>query len=466
MNKLTKKILLLFSGSSGSFIISLIILYCSVAVTGKLDSHIYEMLIALFIIRAGFAIYSPPRPVFKTLVNRQKIKNVIINETLISLLFLSACYLMQWPVSRFSIGLFVLCNFLLQFSLSQLNNFVIKLLAKTQTPENHVYSKQVIIVGTGKKAKEIASLILDSPELDSLLIGFLDYQKKGLWRFRDIPLIGHPDEFEKIASQCHINSLIIATDPDELHKTQRLFEVSEKMGVPLCLMPDFFESKITKPNQAQLNGFPAIVYSAVPQVKLPLLIKTVIDKIGALIGILITSPIIIFSAIAIKFNSKGPVLFKQVRTGLNGQRFEFYKFRTMCNDAEQKKTQLTQLNEMSGPVFKIKDDPRVTSVGRVLRKYSIDELPQFFNILRGDMSLVGPRPPLPSEVIHYEPWQHRKLSVKPGITCIWQVNGRNAIDFEDWMRLDLQYIDNWSLWLDTKLILQTIPAVMKSRGAS
>ncbi len=309
-------------------------------------------------------------------------------------------------------------------------------------------------------------MILDSPELDSLLIGFLDYQKKGLWRFRDIPLIGHPDEFEKIASQCHINSLIIATDPDELHKTQRLFEVSEKMGVPLCLMPDFFESKITKPNQAQLNGFPAIVYSAVPQVKLPLLIKTVIDKIGALIGILITSPIIIFSAIAIKFNSKGPVLFKQVRTGLNGQRFEFYKFRTMCNDAEQKKTQLTQLNEMSGPVFKIKDDPRVTSVGRFLRKYSIDELPQFFNILKGDMSLVGPRPPLPSEVIHYEPWQHRKLSVKPGITCIWQVNGRNAIDFEDWMRLDLQYIDNWSLWLDTKLILQTIPAVMKSRGAS
>ncbi|MCK4460303.1 MAG: sugar transferase, partial [candidate division Zixibacteria bacterium] len=163
--------------------------------------------------------------------------------------------------------------------------------------------------------------------------------------------------------------------------------------------------------------------------------------------------------------SRGPVFFKQVRSGLNGKTFKLYKFRTMCADAEHKKDALTNRNEMTGPVFKIADDPRVTRIGRFLRKYSIDEVPQFINVLRGDMSLVGPRPPLPKEVSEYDPWQHRKLSVKPGVTCLWQVNGRNEIDFDDWMRLDLEYIDNWSLWLDAKILARTIPAVIKGSGS-
>ena len=457
---------MLFSGPAGATFVSLLTLWGAVLLTNQTNDFIFEMLAALFVIRLGYRLYRPPMPVLKAYLNHQKVKNVFIDESLISLLFLSACYLLDWPVSRISIGLFVLCNGLLQFTMTILNNLVIKLLSKTKDSRSHNFTKQVIIVGTGKRAKEVASLILDSPELDSLLIGFIDYKKTGLWRFRDVPLIGHPDDFERIAAVCHINSIIIATEPKDLQYTQSLFEVSEKMGVPVCFMPNLYESKLTRPNPAFLNGYPAIVYTAVPLARLPLLLKNVMDKIGAMAGLLIASPVILASIIAIKLDSKGPIFFKQVRSGLNGRRFELYKFRTMCSDAEEKKDNLADLNEMSGPVFKIKDDPRVTRVGRLLRKYSIDELPQFFNILQGDMSLVGPRPPLPKEVEQYEPWQHRKLSVKPGVTCIWQVNGRNAIDFDDWMRLDLQYIDNWSLWLDTKLILKTIPAVMKGQGAS
>jgi lipopolysaccharide/colanic/teichoic acid biosynthesis glycosyltransferase len=172
----------------------------------------------------------------------------------------------------------------------------------------------------------------------------------------------------------------------------------------------------------------------------------------------------IAAAIAIKIDSRGPVFFKQTRSGINGKTFKLWKFRTMENDAEKKKAELLEKNEMSGPVFKISDDPRVTKVGRFLRKYSIDEFPQFLNVLRGDMSLVGPRPALPSEVAGFEPWQHRKLSVKPGLTCLWQADGRNSIDFEDWMKMDLKYIDNWSLWEDTKIIARTIPTVLKGSG--
>jgi lipopolysaccharide/colanic/teichoic acid biosynthesis glycosyltransferase len=171
------------------------------------------------------------------------------------------------------------------------------------------------------------------------------------------------------------------------------------------------------------------------------------------------------SAIAIRLTSPGPVFFKQQRCGLNGRLFTMYKLRSMMDNAEQTRFELEALNEMDGPVFKSSRDPRRTAVGRFLRKFSIDELPQFYNVLRGDMSLVGPRPPLPQEVARYERWQRRRLSMKPGITCLWQVSGRNEINFQDWMKLDLTYIDNWSLLLDLKILLKTVPVVILGRGA-
>jgi len=171
------------------------------------------------------------------------------------------------------------------------------------------------------------------------------------------------------------------------------------------------------------------------------------------------------SAIAIKLTSPGPAFFEQERCGLNGRVFTMYKLRSMVNNAEQSRLELEALNEMDGPVFKLSRDPRRTPVGKLLRKFSIDEFPQLYNVLRGDMSLVGPRPPLPQEVARYERWQRRRLSMKPGITCLWQISGRNEISFHEWMKLDLTYIDNWSLLLDLKILLKTVPVVLLGRGA-
>lgn len=193
-------------------------------------------------------------------------------------------------------------------------------------------------------------------------------------------------------------------------------------------------------------------------------LKYLIDKIFAFIFIIIFSPFFIIIPILIKLTSKGPVFFKQVRVGLNGKKFVMYKFRTMYENAEEMKKELEKYSEME-IAFKIKNDPRITKVGRFLRKYSVDELPQFFNVLKGDMSIVGPRPPIPEEIEKYELWHRRRLSMKPGITCIWQISGRNEIDFKNWMELDLKYIDNWSIWLDIYILFRTIPEVIKGRGA-
>ena len=171
-------------------------------------------------------------------------------------------------------------------------------------------------------------------------------------------------------------------------------------------------------------------------------------------------------ALAIRLSSRGPVLYRQVRCGLQGRRFELLKFRTMVEGADRMQPELAHLNVMDGPVFKAPGDPRVTRVGRWLRRWSLDELPQLVNVLKGDMSLVGPRPPLPEEVERYEPWQRRRLAMKPGLTCLWQVSGRSELDFGTWMAMDLAYIDHWSLWLDFKILLRTVPAVLGGRGAS
>lgn len=193
--------------------------------------------------------------------------------------------------------------------------------------------------------------------------------------------------------------------------------------------------------------------------------KRALDIIASTLGLIILSPILLIVAILIKLESKGPAIFSQKRIGLNKKEFKMYKFRSMVQNAEELKEKLAKENEMSGPMFKMKNDPRVTKVGRFIRKTSIDELPQLINVLKGEMSLVGPRPSLPKEVSKFEPWMLRRLSVKPGLTCYWQVSGRNNIDFEDWMKLDLQYVNDRSFWLDLKLILKTATVLFGDKNA-
>jgi len=194
-------------------------------------------------------------------------------------------------------------------------------------------------------------------------------------------------------------------------------------------------------------------------------IKRPLDVVASMIGLVLLSPLFLVLAIMVKLDSRGPVFFKQMRVGKGAREFEFYKFRSMVQDAEQMKNKLMHLNELEGPVFKISDDPRITSSGSFLRRTSLDELPQLFNVLRGDMSLVGPRPPLPAEVANYESWQRQKLTVLPGITCLWQISGRNHIGFTEWMRLDIEYIRRQSFGVDVKILARTLPAVLLRKGA-
>ena len=195
-------------------------------------------------------------------------------------------------------------------------------------------------------------------------------------------------------------------------------------------------------------------------------IKRLIDVVCSFLGVLILSPLFVIIAIIIKTTSKGPIFFSQKRVGKDGKEFDMYKFRSMVVNAEELKEKLAAQNEMSGPMFKMKDDPRVTKVGKFIRKTSIDELPQLWNVLKGDMSLVGPRPSLPKEVAQFEDWMHKRLEVKPGLTCYWQVSGRNNIDFEDWMKLDCKYVDERNLWIDIKLIFKTVGVLFGDKNAA
>ncbi len=231
----------------------------------------------------------------------------------------------------------------------------------------------------------------------------------------------------------------------------------------VCL--DLYEVDGARAELGDLDGLPTLSFSSAPTDEVALLFKRAFDVLSSAAALLLFSPVLLATALAVKLESPGPVFFRQVRVGKNGRPFRMFKFRSMRADAEERLESLRARNEASGPVFKMRNDPRVTRVGAFIRRYSIDELPQFLNVLSGEMSVVGPRPPVPAEVRQYERWQRRRLSVKPGITCTWQVSGRSDITFDRWMELDLAYIDSWSLWRDVQICFQTIPAVLTSRGA-
>jgi exopolysaccharide biosynthesis polyprenyl glycosylphosphotransferase len=223
---------------------------------------------------------------------------------------------------------------------------------------------------------------------------------------------------------------------------------------------------ISKVHLERVHEISLLTFSTTPESEDLLLLKRVVDFVMALVFLVALSPLFLILAFLIKLTSRGPALYRQTRCGLGGRKFTVYKFRSMRADADLLRDELAALNEMDGPVFKIKNDPRCTAVGSLMRKFSLDELPQLMNILKGDMAFVGPRPPLPEEVEKYERWQRRRLRMQPGLTCLWALEGRNKLNFKRWMELDLEYIDNWSPSLDWKIILKTIPVVLLGRGAS
>jgi exopolysaccharide biosynthesis polyprenyl glycosylphosphotransferase len=263
-----------------------------------------------------------------------------------------------------------------------------------------------------------------------------------------------------------IDEVIFAVPRDALVSIEETLRLCEEEGVKTRVLLSFFPHVMSTVYLERLRDMPLLTFSTTPENEFLLLLKRVVDMAMALVFLLVLSPVFAVLALAIRLTSRGSILYRQTRCGLGGRKFTLYKFRSMRPDADLRLRELMPLNELDGPVFKIRDDPRCTRVGRFMRKFSLDELPQLINILKGDMSFVGPRPPLPDEVSRYERWQRRRLRMKPGLTCLWALEGRNKLNFRRWMELDLQYIDTWSPGLDWKILLKTIPVVLLGRGAS
>ena len=275
---------------------------------------------------------------------------------------------------------------------------------------------------------------------------------------------------EHLLRQMHeysANVVLINAGHTKFDRIEQVINACELEGVEVWLAADFFNTQIARTAVDDFHGVPLLVFHSAPAASLQGLAKQAIDFAGALAMLVLLSPVLLLCALAVKLNSPGPVLFQQKRSGINGRPFTMYKFRSMATNAEQRKHELAAMNEMSGPVFKVSNDPRITPVGRFLRRFSLDELPQLLNVLKGAMSLVGPRPLPVDETKRFEDLApRRRLSVKPGLTCLWQISGRNEVnEFSDWVRLDLEYIDNWSLWLDIKILFRTIPVVFIGTGA-
>lgn len=322
----------------------------------------------------------------------------------------------------------------------------------------------VMIVGTGDAAMRLAKTIEDSAGYGLRLSGFIADSPA------DLPDSGYPvhsiTDLPKLLDRHIIDELIFAVDSKRLSELEDVFLLCDEEGVRTRVACDFFPHLNSDVYLDRLGSAPLLTFSAAPHDELRLLVKRLTDIVIAVTALLLLSPLLLILAALVRVTSPGPVLFKQIRCGLNGRRFTFYKFRSMCENAEEMKESISHLNERDGAVFKIRNDPRLTPVGRWLRKFSLDELPQLWNVLRGDMSIVGPRPPVPEEVQRYARWQRRRLRMRPGLTCIWAVSGRDTVDFDTWMKMDMQYIDNWSLALDWKIMLQTVPRVLTGKGAS
>ncbi|MBI2095950.1 MAG: sugar transferase [Candidatus Omnitrophica bacterium] len=326
--------------------------------------------------------------------------------------------------------------------------------------------KNLLIVGTGNRARKFAELVSFHKEWGYRVVGFLDrYPNLVGDKVAGHEVIGTLESLPGILKEKVIDQVVFVIPRKWIERIEKCVRYCEAVGVPATLSADFFDLKTASLVPDELEGFTCVTFETRILKEEELLLKRVFDILISSVVLVVIAPALAVVAVAVKLSSKGPVFFRQVRCGRNGRRFTLYKFRSMVADAEARLAGLKELNEMSGPVFKMAHDPRVTRIGAFLRKTSLDEFPQLWNVLKGDMSLVGPRPPLPAEVTQYEPWHRRRLSMKPGITCLWQVSGRNEVDFKQWMELDLDYIDHWSLWTDIKIMLLTARALITRRGA-
>jgi len=329
--------------------------------------------------------------------------------------------------------------------------------------------RTVLIVGTNAAAVALADSIRNHRYWGFRIVGFASHPSRSDAEIPEEcqPLLGTLDDIPRIVEETVVDDVVFCVSRRDLDRMEDLFLALHEQGIRTRFALNLFPHTKAKTRMEDVDGLPLLTFSTAPERLVPLAMKRTLDVLLSILVAVLALPVVLVIAVAIKLSQGGGrILYKQTRCGLNGRRFTLYKFRTMIEGAEERQKDLLHLNEMNGPVFKVREDPRVTPLGRFLRRFSLDELPQLWNVLRGDMSLVGPRPPIPDEVAKYQRWQRRRLSMKPGLTCLWQISGRNQIDFDRWIHLDLEYIDTWSPWLDMKILLKTVPAVLSGRGAS
>jgi len=333
--------------------------------------------------------------------------------------------------------------------------------------------RNLLVVGATDTASRLMQAVVERPNLGYNLKGYADSQLRfSEWtlppRYQNsqpVPKLGSLQNLNELIYQHDIHELAIALPATHYEAINEIMVQCRESGVDFTLVPDIFELRVDSLNFTEINGVPLIGLKMSNLRGWNYLLKRAMDILMALVAIIATAPLMLVVAIAVKLDSRGPIIFRQTRVGKNGQPFTFYKFRSMQVDADAQIKELLLLNETGGATFKITNDPRRTRVGKFIRRTSLDELPQFFNILFGHMSFVGPRPPIDREVEKYQEWHYRRLEVTPGLTGLWQVSGRSKLTFEDMVKLDIYYAENWSLWLDIKILLRTIPAVIRGEGA-
>jgi exopolysaccharide biosynthesis polyprenyl glycosylphosphotransferase len=328
--------------------------------------------------------------------------------------------------------------------------------------------KSLLVIGGGPRAQQTVRRISSRSELGYKIIGFVDSAPFGGRSTSDLRWLGSLEDLSRIIDENIVDEAIIALPiKSQYVEIKSSIDCLEEQGIEVHLVSDFFSQKLARVRSTDFFGMPLLSFASTPPFCWKVEVKRIIDLVISAALLLAGTPVLILAAIAVKLESKGPVFFVQERMGHNKRRFRMFKFRTMVQNAESLMKDIEHLNEKDGPIFKITDDPRITRVGKFLRKFSIDELPQLINVLLGDMSLVGPRPLSIRDALKLEiSSQKRRFSVRPGLTCLWQISGRSNLSFQQWVDLDLQYIDTWSLKLDCQILFKTIPAVLTGHGAA